>query len=232
MFGEKKETKKKSIEYNIKSHIKQIYFEDFPSENQIIKDDEKFKLWKIDYQSSSEHARYLQTVKWTLLGILFPIILIVLGQVILSIETMKFEMVVVSCIMSLTLIWAWVLFAVRFDMGDYALTQYIEHLEMVLFDQDSKKLPALSLGRKKTHYISFNRLGPLDLRKVLAFVVGIFSGFSIWLIFYKFELDVINYPFDIAIWTKHLLLLLMLINLSIFGYMMIHYRIPKYKIKK
>lgn len=143
-------------------------------------DDKTVEIMLADYSTCMEQKRSIENIKWTLFGIFFPAILVVFGfmtDFFSKDSQISFNVSVIFSIMSLALIWGWVILSVRLDMGVSVREKHIKELENNIIAGG-----ALSkLSETHCHEMATSKLSALpSFKQIFSVIVGIFSGISIW----------------------------------------------------
>ncbi len=167
----------RDIKAEAKEHLQQIK-SDIP-DNQVI------NLWLKDYEEAAEQNRFYNNIAYTIFGIFFSAVVIVLGLMIDGYEKTEMIMIFIASFLSLSLIWGAATIFNRMLAGANANGTYAESIEEILFE---KKI----YNRSFAHKLSKDELDRHHIPNVgivLSFVVSVFSGFSVWLPYSKYFID-------------------------------------------
>lgn len=145
---------------------------------------DRWALWFFDYEEAANQYRHWDQAKNTFFSVFFSAIIIVTGIEVSFFADISFLMVSLCSLLSLILIWGWVVIQRRFETGVNVNGIYLKVMEEKLFKNDIN-------SRNFSHKWARKFLPDYPTaHHVYLIITSIFSGFLFWLPLIKLWPDI------------------------------------------
>ncbi len=168
-------------EENISKWIKEKALRHF---GDIKKEKSSYDDWYADYEEAGRMYRFWDQMKYTVFGILFSAVIIVMGITFSNYDRIPWYLMILSSTLTLILIWTWVIFQIRLETGVHVIGIYMKAMEIKLFDRHV-------YVRNFGHYYAKEALDSklfkiLEAKTMYKLIFSSFSGVSILLPILKY----------------------------------------------